>query len=146
MSSSSTLTYDSSSVSSSVSSIFNITTSPGSSSSSSSSTGSKITYSSPSYSIKSKNTIITKEQIFDKIWGFDSETSTNVIEVYASGLRKELKKRNIKELKVVYSKEIPKTPKDNSKNLGSISFVPSVAGLIIAGEVVRDILGIDKNI
>ena len=61
-------------------------------------------------------------------------------------LRKELKKRNIKELKVVYSKEIPKTPKDNSKNLGSISFVPSVAGLIIAGEVVRDILGIDKNI
>ena len=44
------------------------------------------------YLINSKNTIITKEQIFDKIWGFDSETSTNVIEVYASGLRKELKK------------------------------------------------------
>lgn len=44
------------------------------------------------YLIKSKNTIITKEQIFDKIWGFDSDTSTNVIEVYASGLRKELKK------------------------------------------------------
>ncbi len=44
------------------------------------------------YLINSKNSIITKEQIFDKIWGFDSETSTNVIEVYASGLRKELKK------------------------------------------------------
>ena len=44
------------------------------------------------YLINSKNTIITKEQIFDKIWGFDSETSTNVIEVYASSLRKELKK------------------------------------------------------
>lgn len=44
------------------------------------------------YLIKSKNTIITKEQIFDKIWGFDSETTTNVIEVYASGLRKELKR------------------------------------------------------
>lgn len=44
------------------------------------------------YLINSKNTIITKEQIFDKIWGFDSDTSTNVIEVYASGLRKELKK------------------------------------------------------
>ncbi len=44
------------------------------------------------YLIRSKNTIITKEQIFDKIWGFDSDTSTNVIEVYASGLRKELKK------------------------------------------------------
>lgn len=36
--------------------------------------------------------IITKEQIFDKIWGFESETTTNVVEVYASGIRKELKK------------------------------------------------------
>ncbi len=44
------------------------------------------------YLLGSQNTIITKDQIFDKIWGFDSETSTNVIEVYASGLRKELKK------------------------------------------------------
>lgn len=44
------------------------------------------------YLISSKNTIITKDQIFDKIWGFDSDTTTNVIEVYASGLRKELKK------------------------------------------------------
>ncbi len=44
------------------------------------------------YLISYKNTIITKEQIFDKIWGFDSETTTNVVEVYASGLRKILKK------------------------------------------------------
>ena len=44
------------------------------------------------YLLNSQNTIITKDQIFDKIWGFDSETSTNVIEVYASALRKELKK------------------------------------------------------
>lgn len=44
------------------------------------------------YLINSKDTIITKEQIFDKIWGFDSDTSTNVVEVYASALRKELKK------------------------------------------------------
>ena len=44
------------------------------------------------YLINSQNTIITKEQIFDKIWGFDSDTSTNVVEVYASGLRKKLKK------------------------------------------------------
>ena len=44
------------------------------------------------YLINSQNRIITKEQIFDKIWGFDSDTSTNVVEVYASGLRKELKK------------------------------------------------------
>ena len=44
------------------------------------------------YLLNSKNTIITKDQIFDKIWGFDSDTYTNVVEVYASGLRKELKK------------------------------------------------------
>lgn len=44
------------------------------------------------YLINCKNTIITKEQIFDKIWGFNSETTTNVVEVYASGIRKELKK------------------------------------------------------
>jgi two-component system response regulator CiaR len=44
------------------------------------------------YLITSKNTIVTKEQIFDKIWGFDSYTTTNVVEVYASGLRKTLKK------------------------------------------------------
>ena len=42
------------------------------------------------YLINSKRTIITKEQIFDKIWGFDSFTTTNVVEVYASGLRKTL--------------------------------------------------------
>lgn len=44
------------------------------------------------YLIGFKGTIITKEQIFDKIWGFQSETTTNVVEVYASGLRKTLKK------------------------------------------------------
>lgn len=44
------------------------------------------------YLLNSQNTIITKEQIFDKIWGFDSETSTNVIEVYASRTAKRTKK------------------------------------------------------
>ncbi len=44
------------------------------------------------YLINAKGTIITKEQIFDRIWGFDSYTTTNVVEVYASGLRKILKK------------------------------------------------------
>lgn len=44
------------------------------------------------YLINSKDTIVTKEQIFDKIWGFDSDTITNVVEVYTSALRKELKK------------------------------------------------------
>ena len=61
-------------------------------------------------------------------------------------LRKELKKRNIKHLKVVYSKEEPIKPKQmqeqNEKKRvpGSISFVPSVAGLIIASEVVKDLI------
>lgn len=44
------------------------------------------------YLVNYKGRIITKEQIFDKIWGFDSDTTTNVVEVYASGIRKELKK------------------------------------------------------
>lgn len=43
------------------------------------------------YLINYKNTIITKEQIFEKIWGFDSDTTTTVVEVYTSGLRKTLK-------------------------------------------------------
>lgn len=46
------------------------------------------------YLIHNKNTILTKDQIFDRIWGFESETSTTVVEVYASHLRKHLKKYN----------------------------------------------------
>lgn len=44
------------------------------------------------YLIQNSNTILTKEQIFERIWGFDSETSITVIEVYMSNLRKELHK------------------------------------------------------
>lgn len=56
-------------------------------------------------------------------------------------LRKELKKKNIKDLKVLYSKELPqKIDTEGERTLGSISFVPSVAGLIISGEVVKDII------
>ncbi|MBQ7667912.1 MAG: tRNA threonylcarbamoyladenosine dehydratase [Clostridia bacterium] len=64
----------------------------------------------------------------------------------AKVMRKELKERNIDSLKVVYSKEEPIKPlveltSSNNKHVpGSISFVPSVAGLIIASEVVKDIL------
>ena len=64
----------------------------------------------------------------------------------AKVVRKELKKRNIPALKVIYSKEIPITIKNKQKEEtkkqtpGSISFVPSVAGLIIAGEVIKDIM------
>ena len=55
-------------------------------------------------------------------------------------LRKELKERGISKLKVVYSKEKPIKHEETGNILGSISFVPSVAGLIIAGEVVKDII------
>ena len=55
-------------------------------------------------------------------------------------LRKELKNRGIKKLKVVYSKEIPIKPVTGERVLSSISFVPSVAGLIGAGEVIKDII------
>ncbi len=61
----------------------------------------------------------------------------------AKVMRKELKDRGIKRLKVVYSKEEPIKPEkslEEKVKAGSISFVPSVAGLIIAGEVIRDII------
>lgn len=73
---------------------------------------------------------------------------TNVCPL-AKVMRKELRKRNINELKVVYSTEEPIKPNLQNyeeKNVtksqvpGSISFVPSVAGLIIAGEVVKEII------
>ena len=68
-------------------------------------------------------------------------------------MRQELKKRNIPKLKVVYSKEAPLTPQiceeEESAHTpgvskhrqipGSTAFVPSVAGLIIAGEVIKDL-------
>ena len=53
-------------------------------------------------------------------------------------IRKNLKKYNIKKQKVVFSEEVP--TKNESKNIGSISFVPSVAGLILASQVVNDII------
>lgn len=43
------------------------------------------------YLVANPGTIITKEQIFNRLWGFDSETSLSVVEVYMSNLRKELK-------------------------------------------------------
>lgn len=53
-------------------------------------------------------------------------------------MRRELKKRNIKNLKVVYSEEEPHRSEGQSVP-GSVSFVPSVSGLLIAGEVIKDI-------
>lgn len=58
-------------------------------------------------------------------------------------MRKELKSRNIPNLKVLYSKEQPikqSTTTAGKQTPGSISFVPSVAGLIISGEIIKDLL------
>lgn len=58
----------------------------------------------------------------------------------AKVMRKELKKRGIQDLKVLYSKEEPIKHDMESRTPASISFVPSVAGMIIAGEVIKDII------
>lgn len=58
----------------------------------------------------------------------------------AKVMRYELKKRGVKKLKVLYSKEEPIKNNIDPRTPMSISFVPSAAGLIIAGEVIRDIL------
>ena len=84
-------------------------------------------------------------------------TAFEVADVYktsvcplAKVMRRELKKRNVKHLKVVYSKEEALEPIETEEFVsdekrqrratpGSIAFVPSVAGLILAGEVVKDL-------
>ena len=66
-------------------------------------------------------------------------------------MRKELRKRGIERLKVVYSQEEALTPEGVTEELpqgrrsipGSVSFVPSAAGLILAGEVIKDIVNRD---
>ncbi len=86
-------------------------------------------------------------------------TAFEVADIYSTSvcplarvMRHELKKRGVKSLKVVYSKEKPIVPPGISDEEAagkkvipaSIAFVPSVAGLIIAGEVIKDICGIKK--
>lgn len=85
----------------------------------------------------------------------------------AKVMRRELKKRRVRKLKVVYSEELPKRPiEDMSISCrtncicppgaahkcterrdipGSVAYVPSVAGLIIAGEVVKDLITVKKQ-
>ncbi len=80
-------------------------------------------------------------------------TAFEVTDVYktsvcplAKVMRRELKNRGVKKLKVVYSKEIPMTPLETISEAGrrqlpgSMAFVPSVVGLIIAGEIVKDLI------
>ena len=69
-------------------------------------------------------------------------------------MRRELKKRGVKRLKVVYSREEALTPEGEIEQdavhkkratPGSVAFVPAVAGLILAGEVVKDIVNNPKK-
>ena len=71
----------------------------------------------------------------------------------AKVMRRELKKRGIRKLMVVYSEEMPIVPEKNAEMEqaeptqkrqvpGSVAFVPSVVGLIIAGEVIKDLAGV----
>ncbi len=75
----------------------------------------------------------------------------------AKVMRRELKRRGVKKLKVVYSKEEPIMPKEvveperevgvtvkKRVTPGSVAFVPSVVGLIIASEVVKDLSFVEK--
>lgn len=73
----------------------------------------------------------------------------------AKVMRRELKKRGIPRLKVVYSKEEPITHVEPTFDVeqsssrkavaGSTAFVPSVVGLIIAGEVIKDLIAVGKS-
>ena len=77
-----------------------------------------------------------------------SETSVCPL---ARVMRRELKKRGIEHLKVVYSREPAITPREDPGDTGpgpgrrqvpgSNAFVPGAAGLIVAGEVIRDLTG-----
>lgn len=64
------------------------------------------------------------------------------VDKLAKVVRHELRKRDVKSLKVVYSQEEPLPPLEGERTPASVSFVPSVAGLIIAGEVIKDLTGI----
>ncbi len=71
-----------------------------------------------------------------------------VADIYATSvcplarvMRRELKKRGIARLKTVYSDEEPLPPQDGERSPASISFVPPAAGLVLAGAIVRDLIG-----
>lgn len=80
---------------------------------------------------------------------------STTVDPIAKVMRRELRKRGVHELKVVYSAEKPKKPSDeNGETIdasddnvfkrrstpGSIAFIPSVVGLILAGEVIKDLI------
>ncbi len=77
-----------------------------------------------------------------------SDISRTSVCPLARVMRRELKKRGVARLKVVWSPEPPLTPESAGEETegrripGSVSFVPSAAGLVLAGAVIRDLAGI----
>ena len=71
-----------------------------------------------------------------------SDISKTSVCPLARAVRVALRKRGINHLKVVYSREEPHLPESGERVPGSVSFVPSVMGLIIAGEVIKDLSGV----
>ena len=67
-----------------------------------------------------------------------TDISKTVVDPLAKVIRVELRKRGINHLKVVFSDEEPINP-ERSRTPGSVSFVPSVVGLIMGGEVIKDL-------
>ena len=110
-----------------------------------------------SYVIDAVDTVKTKISIIEKAktigipvisaMGTGNKLEANKFEIadiyktdvcpLARTMRKELRKRNIKDVKVVYSKEEPVI---KERTPASISYVPAICGMIIAGEVIKDIL------
>ena len=91
----------------------------------------------------------TGNKLHPELFEITDITKTSVCPV-CKVMRRELKKREIPHLKVLYSKEIPLTPhsceeykqvSDDQKRPvpGSVSFVPPVAGILIAGEILRSL-------
>ncbi len=113
--------------------------------------------------VTAKLTIITLAKAADtpviSCMGTGNKTDPTALEVadiyetsvcpLARTMRYECRKRGIDSLKVVYSKEPPRTPleiiTENGKTIpASLPFVPSAAGLIIAGEIIKDLADLNK--
>ena len=126
-------------------------------------TASEFDFSQYSYVVDAVDTVTAKIDIIMKAQSADvpvissmgagnkmDPTKFEVTDIYKTNvcplarvMRRDLKKRGVKELKVVYSTE--KAIKTGADVPGSIAFVPSVAGMIVAGEVVRDIIGYERD-
>ena len=80
-----------------------------------------------------------------------SDLSKTSVDPLARVMRLELRKRGVTHLKCVWSPEPPLTPRGTAEGSGrrapgSVSFVPPAAGLVLAGEVIRDLAGLSKAV